>query len=253
MILSVKDLSVSFDELNVLENVNFEVSPGDILAIIGSNGSGKTVLLRALLHTIPYQGQIEWKKGVRIGYVPQKLFIDWSLPLTLREFLNLKAKIIGTSADEVEEVLSLVKLPGSFLDRPLAKLSGGQFQRALIAFAMIGDPNVLIFDEPTASVDTPSSAQIYEDLHRLCDQRKMTLLIVSHDLSLIYSYANKVLCLNKQNLCFGHPAEVLTPERLHELYGTPVKFYVHEHQFVGEGHEEGHEHGHEHHHHHDHG
>ena len=247
MILRVKDLSVSFDKLDILENVNFDVSSGDILAVIGPNGSGKTVLLRALLNTIPYRGRVEWESGVKIGYVPQKLFIDWSLPLTLREFLNLKVKIIGTNGDELEDVLSLVKLPDSLLDRPLAKLSGGQFQRVLIAFAMIGDPNVLLFDEPTASVDTPSGAQIYEDLHKLCEQRKMTMIIVSHDLSLIYSYANKVLCLNKQNLCFGHPAEVLTPERLHALYGTPVKFYIHQHQPIIEEH-----HGREHHHHHDH-
>jgi zinc transport system ATP-binding protein len=228
-ILEVKNLNVAFDDLRVIENLNFEVEKGDNLTIIGPNGSGKTVLFKALLNLIPASGTIKWSPGVKIGYIPQRLEIDRSLPLTLGEFLQTKIKIFKPPAGEVARLLDLTKLPRELLRRPIGKLSSGQFQRALIAFALIGDPNVLLFDEPTASVDAPGEEQIYETLHRLQDEKDLTLILVSHELSLVYRYATKVLCLNKQQICFGIPEEVLSPEILEKLYGAPHKFYHHLH------------------------
>ncbi|HUY69423.1 MAG TPA: metal ABC transporter ATP-binding protein [Candidatus Tyrphobacter sp.] len=227
--LEVSDLSVSFNELKVLEHVSFTLESGDILAIIGPNGSGKTVLLRALLETVPYEGEIKWAKDVKIGYVPQKLYIDPSLPITLKEFLESKLKLIGKPKEDLGGLLKLVNLPPAVLTRSLGQLSGGHFQRALIAFALIGSPQVILFDEPTAGVDSSGEEQIYNTLHRLRDERGITMIIVSHDLSLVFNYTNKVLCLNKQQICFGSPEEALTPEKLRELYGAPVKHYHHLH------------------------
>lgn len=228
-ILEVKNLSVSFDSLKVIEGLNFDVEDGDSLAIIGPNGSGKTVLLRTILGINSYKGEIKWKEGLKLGYVPQRLEIDRSLPLTLKEFLDAKINILKSDPKELDELLDLVKISKEMLNKSLGKLSSGQFQRALIIFAMIGNPNVLLFDEPTASVDSPSEEQIYETLHKLQHIKKLTIILISHDLSLVYHYANKVLCLNKQQICFGAPEEMLTTENLHKLYGAPRKYYKHIH------------------------
>jgi len=228
-ILEVENLNVSFDGIKVVEDLNFDVEEGDALTIIGPNGSGKTVLLKTLLGLIPYQGKITWKKDIKMGYLPQVLFLDQSLPLTLREFLMSKINVSKSNPAELEEVLNLVRLSKNSLDTSLGKLSGGQLQRALIAFALIGNPNVLLLDEPTASIDPPSEEQIYETIHNLQDTKNLTVIIVSHDLSLVYRYATKVLCLNKQQICFGPPEETLTTQRLEELYGAPHKFYHHLH------------------------
>jgi zinc transport system ATP-binding protein len=163
-ILEVKNLGVSFDGTPAFENVNFTVEHEDSLAIIGPNGAGKTALFRALLGVVPYTGEIHWVGGVRIGYVPQRLTIERALPLTVREFLTTKISILKADPNEMNKLLKVVRLPESILNRFLSKLSSGQLQRILIAFALIGDPNVLLFDEPTASVDSPSEEQIYETL-----------------------------------------------------------------------------------------
>lgn len=228
-ILEVENLSVSLGGLPILEGLTFDIEEGDALTIIGPNGSGKTVLLKTLLGLIPYQGKITWGKNVKTGYLPQTLFLDQSLPLTLREFLMSKINVSKASPNELEEVVNLVKLSRSSLDSSLGRLSGGQLQRALVAFALVGNPDVLLLDEPTASIDPPGEEQIYDTIHNLQDIKKLTVIIVSHDLSLVYRYATKVLCLNKQQICFGPPEEALTTEKLEELYGAPHRFYHHLH------------------------
>jgi zinc transport system ATP-binding protein len=224
-ILKVSNLSVAFPDQEVISDLSFEVSEGESLAIIGPNGSGKSVLLRALVGAVLYTGLVEWANGARIGYVPQKLNLERDLPLTLGDFMNTKIKIVGATQSEALEALSKVKLPASFLSKKLGFLSGGQFQRALIAFALIGKPNVLLFDEPTSGVDLPREEQIYETLHRLQDDGDLTLILVSHDLSLVYKHASQVLCLNKSLVCEGIPQEVLTAETLQKLYGDRVLYH----------------------------
>lgn len=226
-VLSVKDLNVVLDGRDILTDVSFDVSEKEGLAIIGPNGSGKSVLLRALLGALPYKGSVVWAPGVKIGYVPQRIDLERDLPLTLRDFLFSKSRIDGVKDPEVYNTMKLVKLDAKLLDVKLGGLSGGQFQRALIVSALLGDPNVLLFDEPTASVDIPGEEQIYDTIHRLQDEKGLTLILVSHDLSLIYSKATMVLCLNKQVVCFGMPHHVLTDENLHHLYGERVLYHHH--------------------------
>jgi ABC-type Mn2+/Zn2+ transport system ATPase subunit len=115
------------------------------------------------------------------------------------------------------------------LEIPVGHLSGGQFQRGLIGFALIGNPNVLLLDEPTASIDEPGEEHIYELIHRLQDQYNLAVITVSHDLSFVYRYATKVLCLNRRSVCMGAPREALTPEVLEQLYGPSHGYYQHCH------------------------
>ena len=222
-ILEVKNLSVNFDNQEVLKDVSFSVNEGDVLAIIGPNGAGKTVLFRALMNFISYDGEIKWREDVRIGYVPQKLMEKAELPLTVKEFFVLKSDNLFFEDEEllktIPRELKAVGLKPEILNQQLANLSRGQLQKILIAWAILKHPNVLLFDEPTAGIDITGEENIYNLLHKLQDERGMTVLIISHDLNIVYRYADKVLCLNKESVCFEEPKKALTNEQIEKLYG----------------------------------
>jgi zinc transport system ATP-binding protein len=223
--LTVNNLSVSFDGEPALRPVSFSLEARDSLAIIGPNGAGKSLLIKALMGIVPYTGTIEWAKGVHIGYVPQKIDADRHLPINLRNLLTAKAAVLHASDADIQAIAKTVGITEKILDPPIGHLSGGQFQRSLIAFALLGKPNVLILDEPTASIDKPGEEQVYELIHRLKDTYGMTVILVSHDLNFVHRYATKVLCLNQNGaLCFGAPDEALTPDVLEQLYG-PHEFF----------------------------
>lgn len=227
-ILKVKDLSIVLGEETIVNDLSFEVSRGEYITIIGSNGSGKTTLFRALIGAIPYAGTIEWAPGIVLGYVPQRLDIDRDVPLSLRDFLESKKGHV--KRHDLLSYLDLVGLPHAILKRPLGSLSGGEFQRALVGFALLGNTNALLFDEPTASIDKPSEEHIYTMLHRLQHEKQLTILTISHDLNFVQQYAEKVLCLNRKKYFFGDTEEGLQPQRLADLYGdTQYKFFKHAH------------------------
>ena len=227
-VLVVERLTVTLGRLPVLKDLSFSVSAGDTLAIIGPSGSGKTVLLKALIGAIPSEGVIRWAPGTTIGYVPQKLDIERNLPITGIDLLRSKASVAKRAVEEVSRVIELVGLPPPVAGKPVGTLSGGQFQRLLIAFALLGEPSVLLCDEPTAGVDEAGEESLYAMIRRVQESRKLTLLLVSHELSLVYRYATQVLCLGRSRSWFGPPMEILTPERLQEVYGSPMKFHLHD-------------------------
>jgi zinc transport system ATP-binding protein len=229
-LLSAVNLNVSFGNREVIHNLSFEVQRGDCLAIIGPNGAGKTVLLQALLNLIPYRGEIRWSEGTRLGYVPQKITADRQLPLSAKDLLTAKARFLKLSATELQLVSAELGLSNEILNTSIGNLSGGQFQKVLIAFALLGGPNVLLFDEPTASLDELTEERIYELLQSLQKTRGMTVLLVSHDLTVVYRNANMVLCLSKGKTCMGPPTEVLTPAMLQDLYGSAPQYYQHAHE-----------------------
>jgi zinc transport system ATP-binding protein len=228
-VLKVDQLSVQFDETRVLTDLGFSVSKGESLAIIGPNGAGKTVLLRTLIGSIPFSGTVEWATGTRIGYVPQKLDLDRDIPITGFDFLQARAALARKQALAIPSVLTMVGLPLEVASRPIGNLSGGQFQRILIAFALVGDPGVLLLDEPTAGIDLPGEERLNEMVHRLQQSKGLTVLFISHELSVVDRYATNVLCIGRGRPCFGPPRTLLTPETLQELYGTEVKYHVHDH------------------------
>lgn len=224
-ILKVDNLNVKLEGEQILEDLSFEVEEGEVLAILGPNGAGKTVLLKTLLFLLPYQGQIKWREDVKIGYVPQRLPFIKDMPLSVKEFFNL-GKI---PFNDTLEILKSIGLEENILLKKIGDLSSGQFQRILIGWALASNPQVLLFDEPLTGIDIGGQETIYSFLERLKRDKNLTVLFVTHELSIIYSLADRIICLNKRMLCSGVPKEVLTPERISDLYSGKVKFYQHRH------------------------
>jgi zinc transport system ATP-binding protein len=225
--LEVEGLSVRLGGRDILRDLGFRVAAGSALAVIGPNGAGKTVLFKALIGVLPHAGVVRWAPETRVGYVPQKLDIERDLPLTGRDFLRARAAVSGASGTDAAGVLRLVNLSPSVANQPIGALSGGQFQRLLLASALMGRPTVLLFDEPTSGVDEPGEERLYEMIQRVQEAQRLTLLLISHELTVVYRYATNVLCLSREKPCFGPPEEMLTPERIEQLYGTPLKYHHH--------------------------
>ena len=243
IVLKVENLNVELGGERILENLSFEVKEGEVLTILGPNGAGKTVLLKTLLGLLPYKGKIEWTSGIKIGYVPQRLPFIKDIPMSVWEFFKLKE----ASEKETKEIFNSIGLKDynppttsshsslrserapDILEKKIGNLSSGQFQRILVGWALIGNPQVLLFDEPTTGIDIGGQESIYELLEKLRKEKSLTILLVTHDLSIVYKLATNCLCLNKKMLCYSIPKE-LTSERLSELYGGKIKFYQHSHE-----------------------
>src|SRR5437867_818849 len=181
-LLRVANLGVRLDRVPILEDVNFHVRRGTTLAIVGPNGAGKTTLFRVLLGLVPHTGTVEWSGPVRIGYVPQS-FVVTDVPITVRDFLGFK------SGANVEESLAAVGLGRAALPKRLDVLSGGETQRVLIAWAVLGRPNVLLFDEPSAMVDIGSQVLLYETLNRLENDCNSRVFLITHHIHVVSQYS----------------------------------------------------------------
>jgi zinc transport system ATP-binding protein len=231
-VLAVENLSVTLDDQPVLQSVSFELKQGEALAVIGPNGAGKTVLFRTLLGLLPHAGVVRWRPDVKIGYVPQRFSVDRSAPISTMEFFLLQSpsfwKPSAAFARQLDQELKLMGLDRRVLRKSLGELSGGETQRVLIASALLEKPSVLLLDEPTAAVDAGFEDTVYALLHRVQVERGTALLLISHDLSVVYRYAQRVLCLNKGVVCQGAPVDALNPQALATLYGES-SFYHHEH------------------------
>jgi zinc transport system ATP-binding protein len=227
-VLEASHLSVQFGRSRILSDLTFRVPKGTSLAIIGPNGAGKTVLFKALIGSIPSEGTIRWAPSVRIGYVPQKLDLERDVPITGVDFLRARAALARGSDADTWHALTLVGVSREVAGQPIGTLSGGQFQRLLVAFALVGRPNVLLLDEPTAGVDEPGQERLNELVHRLQEDQGLTVLFISHELTVVYRYATSVLCLGREQACFGPPRAILTPDLLHEIYGTQMEYHVHD-------------------------
>lgn len=222
--LRVKDLNVELGGEEIIKDLSFSVKEGEVMVIMGPNGAGKTTLLKALLGLVPYKGAVEWGSK-NISYLPPQEFLERRHlpPLSVKDFFELK----GAPVDKTIEMLELVGLNSQLINKNFNTLSTGQFQRMIIAWALVNEPSILLFDEPTAGIDVGGEETIYSLLHKFWKDKKITILLVTHDLSITWEHANNVLCLNKKKICYGKPRKVLTPKNLEELYGTGIKFYKH--------------------------
>jgi ABC-type Mn2+/Zn2+ transport system ATPase subunit len=234
--LKVQDLTVWFErqERPAVEAVSFSLEEGQIAILIGPNGSGKSTVLRAILGLVPFTGDVQ-VFGVpavearrQIGYVPQRLTFDLTLPLTVEEAVRMP--LLGDrSADAEDAVRHFSEALGvaDLHDKPLGALSGGQLKRTLIARAMVTRPRLLLLDEPEAGIDVGGEQTLYELLQRLVAHHRLTALVCSHDLDLVFRYADQVLCLNRRLQCSGPPADILTADALARLYGPVTGLYRH--------------------------
>lgn len=215
-ILKVSNLKVVLQNQVILEQVNFKVKRGVTLAVVGPNGAGKSILFKTLLNMVPYTGQIEWTKGVKIGYVPQDISVK-DIPVSVKEFLSYR------DSANVEAALASVKLDDkSILNKSLGVLSGGQLRRVLVAWATIDNPTVLLFDEPTVGVDMGGEESIFLMLNDLKIKKGITMLLITHDVHLIKEYTDQLLGLNKCITFFGDSMQIAEPELQQKLYGETI-------------------------------
>ena len=228
-IIEVKNLNVGFGREKIINDLNFSIKKNEFLTIIGPNGSGKSVLLKTLLGLIPYSGEINWHAEKRIGYLPQgltQLAVAKNFPITVYDFFSLKNP--APSKKDVDNYISLVGLEEKELLKMVGDLSGGQFQRMLFAWVLISKPEIIFLDEPTTGVDIGGGETIYTLLLDIWKKEKMTILMVSHDLNIVFAQSTNVLCLSKKkHFCYGPPKEILTPQMLEDAFGMKIKFYDH--------------------------
>lgn len=221
----------------ILQRISLALEAGQITTLIGPNGSGKTSLVRLLLglHR-PDGGRIERQPGLQLGYMPQKLHIEPTLPLTVRRFLQL-----GTRADDKTLRAALAEVRADhLLQSPMQQISGGETQRVLLARALLRQPQLLILDEPVQGVDINGQLELYELIAGLRDRLGCGVFMVSHDLHLVMASTDQVICLNHHVCCSGHPEQVSTDPSFIELFGRRgaqnLALYSHHHNHRHDAH-----------------
>lgn len=253
-LIRTEGLSVRMGRTQILSHVDFTIDRGEIVTIVGPNGSGKSTLLRALIGAVaPSAGKVTRKAGLRIGYVPQKLHIDPTLPMTVGRFLNLPRRHTKAALRKALEQAGLPDLA----ERQMSDLSGGQFQRVLLARALMEVPDVLLLDEATQGLDQPGSAAFYRRIEAVRQEMGCAMLMVSHELHVVMSASDRVICLNGHVCCEGKPEMVAQAEEYRALFGSGTRgalaLYRHDHDHDhdhgcshGDGHGHAHEHEHQH-------
>lgn len=229
-LISLENVCVHIGAKVALHDVNLNLIAGEIVTIVGPNGSGKSTLLRTLVGAIkPTGGQISRKPELRIGYVPQKLHIDPTLPLTVRRFLSLPRRVSDAVATKALEDAGA----GDLSKRQMTDLSGGQFQRVLLARALLNNPHILILDEATQGLDQPGSADFYTQIAQVRQTFGCAVLMVSHELHVVMAASDRVVCLNGHICCEGAPETVASAPEYQALFGSgthgALALYRHEH------------------------
>ncbi|MBT8156101.1 ATP-binding cassette domain-containing protein [Epibacterium ulvae] len=229
-LVSLNGVSLTYGGRTVLSNVDFCIQQGEIVTVVGPNGSGKSSLLRNVIGAVnPSVGTVARQKGLKIGYVPQKLHIDPTLPLTVRRFLSLPKRVSDTVANA-----ALMQAGVSALaDHQMTDLSGGQFQRVLLARALLNKPHLLILDEATQGLDQPGSAAFYRQIESVRQDLGCAVLMVSHELHVVMAASDRVICLNGHICCEGAPEFVASAPEYRALFGNGTQgalaLYRHEH------------------------
>ena len=241
--ITVEGLCVKANDRHLVENISFSIEAGSIVAIIGPNGAGKTTLIRAVLGLLPYEtGSVRMfgkpfkhnSPHVRVGYVPQKIEFDRTFPLTVMELLRFTVPPFYSlpfrdrSRDEAR-IKGLLETVGmhDLIDRSIGSLSGGELQRVMIAKAIVNDPQILFLDEPASGVDIEGQERFYDLVRRLNKEKGLTVILISHDLNVVYRFADNVLCMNRRLICSGKPAEALTDKVIKSVYGEMMGGYIH--------------------------
>jgi zinc transport system ATP-binding protein len=246
-LITATDVEVRFGGHAVLTGASVTVRAGEIVTLIGPNGAGKTSLVRALLGLVkPTKGSVSRKKGLRIGYMPQRLSIDPSLPLTVERFLQL-----GAASRHADFDAALAEAgAGHVMHSPMQGISGGELQRVMLARALLREPDLLVLDEPVQGVDVTGQAELYRLIQGIRQHRGVGVLMVSHDLHVVMAKTDHVVCLNRHVCCAGHPEAVSRHPEFVALFGPDIAStlavytHAHDHAHDLEGHviKDGHTH-----------
>jgi ABC-type Mn2+/Zn2+ transport system ATPase subunit len=241
--LRIENLCVKANGRHLLENISFSVEEGRIVAILGPNGAGKTTLIKAILGLTYYEtGSVSLfgrpfkhnNSQIRVGYVPQRLEFDRTFPITASELLSFTIPpfysfpIPGKKGKKAD-IGSLLEVVGArdLMNRSIGSLSGGELQRVMMAKAIVNDPKILFLDEPASGVDIEGQERFHDLVKRLNRERGLTVILISHDLNVVYRFADDVLCLNRRLVCSGKPEEALTDEVIKSVYGEMMGAYIH--------------------------
>lgn len=254
-LIEAQGLGVRGRERWLVRGVDLSIRPGEIVTLIGPNGSGKSTTVKALLGILKTaEGALKRRDDLRIGYVPQKLSIDYSMPLTVRRLMTLTGR---HRREDIETALAEVGI-ADLVDRPVQQLSGGEFQRALLARALIRRPQLLVLDEPVQGVDFGGEIALYELISEIRDRLGCAILMISHDLHIVMGQTDTVICLNGHVCCSGTPQTVTASPEYRALFGSraaaALAIYRHDHDHVhlpdgtvvGDGHDHGDHHHHQH-------
>lgn len=224
-LVSLRDVNKQFNGQSILEGIDIDLLPGQLLSLIGPSGCGKTTMVKIVLGLVkPNTGTVSYSPGLRIGYMPQKIDIDATLPLTVMRFLQLANPDLSACNAALNQT-GVAHLA----NRPLQVLSGGETQRVLLARALLRQPNLLILDEPVQGVDITGQEALYQLISDLRDQLHCAILMVSHDLHLVMAATDEVVCLNRHICCHGSPQQVTNDPAFVELFGARQALYTHHH------------------------
>ncbi len=216
-LLNMTAIDLVIGQRKILHQVDLQLSKGEILTIIGPNGAGKTTLVRVALGLIkPTSGQVEMHNDISIGYMPQRLHLDPTFPLSVKRFLSMVGK---SQRDRIEPALQEVGA-AHVIDSSMQSLSGGEQQRVLLARALMRDPDLLVLDEPVQGVDVHGQSELYQLISRIRDQRNCAVMMISHDLHLVMAATDRVLCINQHICCSGTPDVVTNDPAYLELFGA---------------------------------
>ncbi|MFE8070197.1 zinc ABC transporter ATP-binding protein ZnuC [Marinobacteraceae bacterium S3BR75-40.1] len=217
-LVSLQQATVHFGGAPVIDRVDLDIHPGDVITLIGPNGAGKTTLIRTVLGIQkPSTGRVQRRKGLRMGYMPQHIHLQPTLPLPVARFLSL------TDANRAEQLEALERVGVSHLhEASIHRLSGGEMQRVLLARAILRRPDLLVLDEPAQGVDVTGQAALYGLIQEIRDELGCAVLTISHDLHLVMAATDRVICLNQHICCSGPPEQVSNDPAFIDLFGRPV-------------------------------
>jgi len=238
-LVRLEGAGIQHDGKWLVRGVTLVVNRGEIVTLIGPNGSGKSTTAKMALGVLrPHEGRAYRPEGLSVGYVPQKLAIDWTLPLSVGRFMRLTGKVDRKTAVQAMEATGIRHLAHA----ELRTLSGGQFQRVLLARAVARRPDILVLDEPVQGVDYAGEIALYDLIGRLRDEFGCGILLISHDLHVVMAASDRVLCLNSHVCCAGVPSEVAEAPEYRRLFGPraagTVAIYRHHHNHTHDLHGE---------------